>query len=160
MNIFDIINSIFKFWFWFEFCCFKAVVNTKLIKILAKVCSNFSNNEFWRKLDLYFIDHFSSFWESWRFWVESNQFFFNMFWLLLLLFYEINQLLFCLFKKLIRLIKLGLEFSPKAFLEDKVSEVRVNVLSSICSDDNLFWSIDYSTLNSINNTSVCSKLWL
>ena len=114
MIIFDLINSIFKCWFWFEFCCLKAVVHKNWIKILVKGCRNFSNKELLWKLDWYFIDHFSSFWEVWCFWVESNQFLFNMFWFLMLLFYDIHKFFFWLFKLLIRFIKLGLEFCLKA----------------------------------------------
>ena len=33
---FDLIKSIFKCWFWFEFFCFKAVVHTKRINFLVK----------------------------------------------------------------------------------------------------------------------------
>ena len=40
MIIFDLINSIFKCWFWFEFCCFKAVFDTIRIKILLKGCDS------------------------------------------------------------------------------------------------------------------------
>ena len=36
MIIFDINNSLFKFWFRFEFCCFKYVVHTKQIKTFSK----------------------------------------------------------------------------------------------------------------------------
>ena len=36
MVIFDLINSIFKYWFRFEFCCFNSSVHTKLLKILFK----------------------------------------------------------------------------------------------------------------------------
>ena len=113
MIILDIINSLFKCWIRFNFRCVKAVVHNKLIKMLVKGCSNFSNKELWCKLDWYFIGQFSIFWEAWCFWGESNQFFFYMFRLLMLLFYEINQFFFCLFKNLIILIKLGLDFSLK-----------------------------------------------
>ena len=64
---------------------------------------------------LQYLDHFSIFQEAWYFWVVSNQFFFNLFWFLMLLFHEINQIFFLLFKQLIRFIKLGLEFSLKVF---------------------------------------------
>ena len=114
MIIFDLVNSIFKCWFRFECFCFKYVVQTKRIKIIVNRYINFSNNELWWKLALYFIYHFSSFWEARCFWVDSNQFSFNLFWFLILLFYEIHQLFFWLFKNLIRFIKLGLEFSLKA----------------------------------------------
>ena len=108
MIIFDIINSIFKCCIRFKFCCFKAVVHTKLIKIIVKVCSNFSSRQFWLKIDWYFIYHFINFLDEWCFWVESNQLFFNLFCLLMLLFHKINQFFFWLFKDLIRFIKLGL----------------------------------------------------
>ena len=62
MIIFDLLNSILKCWIRFEYYCFKAVVHTQLINIIVKGCSNFSSKELWWKLDLYFIDHFSSFW--------------------------------------------------------------------------------------------------
>ena len=41
--IFDLINCLFKCLIRFEFFCFKAVVHNKLIKMIVKVCSNFSN---------------------------------------------------------------------------------------------------------------------
>ena len=40
MTIFDLINSIFKCWFWFEFFWFKAVVDAKRIKIPIKGCDS------------------------------------------------------------------------------------------------------------------------
>ena len=80
MILFYLINIIFKCCFRFELCCFKAVLHTKRIIVFVKGCSNFSNKELWWKLDWYFINNSSSFWEAWCCWVESNQFFFNMFW--------------------------------------------------------------------------------
>ena len=68
----------------------------------------------WWKLDWYFIDHFSSFWGAWCFWVERNQFLLDLFRLLMLLLHEIHQLFFCLFENLIIFIKLGLEFGLKS----------------------------------------------
>ena len=38
MISFDPINILFKCWLWFEYLCFKAVVYTKRIKILVKLC--------------------------------------------------------------------------------------------------------------------------
>ena len=107
MIIFDLINILFKCWIRFEFFCLKAVVHTKLIKILVKGCSNFSNNKLWCNLYWYFFYPFSSFLYACFFLVESNQFFFNMFWLLILLFYEIYQLFFWLLKKLSSLLNLA-----------------------------------------------------
>ena len=40
MIIFDLINSIFKYWFWFKICCFKAVTGTNRIKSLFKGCDS------------------------------------------------------------------------------------------------------------------------
>ena len=37
---FDLINSIFKCWFWFKICCFKAVTGTNRIKSLFKGCDS------------------------------------------------------------------------------------------------------------------------
>ena len=107
-------NSIFKCWSRFKFCSFNTAVPSKRIRILIKGCGNFINNELWWKLDWYFIDNFSSFWEVRCFLVNSNKFFFDVFWLLVLLFCEIRQFLFWLFEDLIRFIKLGLEFGLKA----------------------------------------------
>ena len=93
----------------FEFCSFNTAVPSKRIWTLIKGCGNFINNELWWKLDWYFIDNFSSFWEVRCFWVKSKKFFFSVFWLLVLLFCEIHQFFFYLFEDLIIFIKLGLE---------------------------------------------------
>ena len=93
MIVFDLINSIFKWWFRSDFFWFKAVFHNNQIKILVKGCSNFSSTEFWWNTEWYFIDNFSSFWEAWCFWVESKQFFFNLFWFWIFLFYEIKSII-------------------------------------------------------------------
>ena len=46
------------------------------------------------------------------------------------------------------------------YSEDIVSKLRVTILFLIFSDENLFGSIFFSPLNSINYSSGCSKLWL
>ena len=40
MISFDLINSLFKCWFRFEFFCFEVVSHTKRIKIIVKVCDS------------------------------------------------------------------------------------------------------------------------
>ena len=58
---FDIINSLLKFWSRLEFCRFKAVVDTNLIKMIIKGYSNFSNKDFYGRLaDISLITSISS----------------------------------------------------------------------------------------------------
>ena len=133
MIIFDIINGIFKCWSRFEFWYFNSSVCTKRIKIHVEGWSNFINKELWCNIDWYLIDHFSSLWESRYFRVESNQFFLNILWSLILLFCEIHQFFLLLFKFLIRFIKLGLEFCLKVIFRwwsfiSKSKQLVLNVL--------------------------------
>ena len=82
-----------------------------------------------------FIDHFSSFWEELCFWVESNQFFFDLFWFLILLLYEIHQLFLWLFEYFISLIKIGLEFGLKEIIRrwifiNEIKDNHQNIIAS------------------------------
>ena len=66
--IFDLINSIFKFWSRFKTFCFNYDVCDRLIKNLVKGCRIFKKGlllykEFWWKLDWYLIDNLSRFWK-------------------------------------------------------------------------------------------------
>ena len=159
MIIFDLINSILKCWFRFEFCCFNSVVHTKLIKILVRGCRDFRNKELWWKLDWYLIYHFSSFWEAQCFWVDKSQFFFNLFQLLMLLLHEIHQAFFWLFENLIRFIVIGLEFGLKPITRNEFSEVRAITSVLMCYNENFFGSICRFPLNYIKYSSGSSKIW-
>ena len=110
MISFDFINSIFNCWFKFKVFCFDCAVNIKLTKNIIKGRSNFRNRLLWCKLDWYFIDHLSSFWDTWCFGVNRDQFFFKLFQFLMLLLHEIHKLFFWMFKMLIRFIKPGMYF--------------------------------------------------
>ena len=129
--IFDLINSIFKCWFRFKFVCFNFTVQTKLIKIIVKRCRNFMNmlllyNELLWKLDSYFIENFSSFWEAQCLWDERNQLFSICFDYWCYFFMEsINSSSGCL-NILSDLSILAWSFVSKQSSKDGVSEVMVS----------------------------------
>ena len=159
MIIFDTINIFFKYWSMLEFCYLNSAVRTKRIKILVKGCNSFRNREFWWNLDWYFIDHFSSFWYEQYFWVESNLFFFNLFRILMMLFYEIHKLFFCLFENLIRCSNLDLEFSLKVIIRRwmfRGNSNHFNLNKSWWKILNLSW---WLPVYSINYSYCFSKLW-
>ena len=160
MILFDIIHGILKCWFRFEFCCFNSVVHNKRMKIIVIGCTDFRNKELWWNLDWYFIDNFSSLWEAWCLWVDRNHFFFNMCWLLILLFHVIHKLFFYMFETFIRFIKHSLEFGLMAIFRRLSFRSEIKHFILMWYDDNLFGSICCFPLNSINSSSGCSKIWL
>ena len=148
--IFDLINSLFKCCSRFDFFYFNYDLHNKRNKIIVKGCSNFINRVLWWNLDWYLIDNFSSFWEARCFWYDINQFFFNIFWLLVLLFYDICHYSSGCSKIWLDLSNLAYSLVSRQSSEDEVSEVRVINSFLICAGEKVFGSTCFSPLNSIN----------
>ena len=160
MIIFDLIKNPFKCWIRFKFWCFKDVVNTKLIKIIFKGCSNLVIRNCDRSLtDISLITSVSSeihgVFEL-RATIYSSVCF--DFWCCCPM-KIINSSSGCS-KSWSYLSNLAWSLASNQSSEDKVSEVRVKILFSMCSDENLFGYIGCSNLSSINSLYGCSKLWL
>ena len=157
MISFNLIDSIIKFWFWFKFWCFKAVVDTKRIRILVKGCDSWwicgsGGNTF----NMIIFDLINILFKCW-FWFE----------------FSASKLLFIqswskfLSKDVVILLISNCDGSLTdiSLITSVVSErhdffeLIVTILFSIYSYENLFGSILCSHLNSISCSYCFSKHW-
>ena len=116
-----------------QFFLFNSTSHINLFKLIIKECGDF---EVWWNSDCCFIEYFSRLWETHRFWVERNQFLFNLFQFLMLFYLDLQKLLFCCSKLWPDLPNLAWSLVSKWSSADLFSEVSGTTSFQICSDEN------------------------
>ena len=140
MIIFDLINSLLKYWFMFEFWYFKAVVYNKRINFLVKGCDSwYIHGSRGNNFQIIIFDLINSLFKCW----------------LRFEFWCFKDIVYTKWIKIIDgILTAILLITSVASERHGVFELIVTSSSSICSDT---WC--FVIQNPWNSSSVCSKFW-